>query len=158
MNRSVCDIYTLIFIATSHAMFHDRDHLYINGYVGEFPDLTRFVDVRRVFVESSVLYQGHKIPHWIKTVSIERSHISELPALPDGLTRLYIAHTDIKKLPDRLPPKLKELILADNPGIRELPAVIPPELENLSVVKCSVREIPPLPDSIFIFRCSFRQN
>jgi len=133
-------------------MFHDSDHLYLNGYVGEFPDLTLFADVRRIFVESSVLYRGHKIPDWIETVSIERSHISELPALPDGLRRLYISHTDIKKLPDRLPPKLRELILADNPGIRELPATLPPNLENLSCVKCSIRDIPPLPKSVNILR------
>jgi len=134
-------------------MFHDSDHLYLNGYVGKFPDLTRFPNVRRVFVESSVLYPGHKIPDWIETVSIERSHISELPALPDRLRRLYISHTDIKKLPDQLPPKLMELILADNPGIKELPATLPPNLENLSVIKCSILDIQPLPDSIFILRC-----
>ena len=141
-------------VRRSSQMFHDHDHLYLNGYVGEFPDLTIYVDVRRVFVESSVIGGGgrHKIPDWIETLSIERSHVSELPLLPDGLRRLYISHTDIKKLPDRLPPKLRELILADNPGIRELPATLPPNLENLSVVECSVREIPPLPKSVNILR------
>ena len=136
-------------------MFHDSDHLYLNGYVGEFPDLTIYVDVRRVFVESSVLLGGgggHKIPDWIETLSIERSHVSELPLLPDELRRLYIEHTDIKKLPDRLPSKLMELILADNPGIRELPAILPPNLENLSCVKCSIRDIPPLPKYVNILR------
>ena len=138
----------------SSQMFQDTDHLYLNGYVGEFPDLERFADVRRIFIESSVLRGGggHKIPDWIETVSIERSHLAELPALPDGLRRLYISHTDIKKLPDKLPTKLRELILADNPGIRDLPATLPPNLENLSVVKCSVREIPPLPSTIYILR------
>lgn len=133
-------------------MFHDSDHLYLTGYVGEFPDLTRFADVRRVFVESSVLYRGHKIPDWIETLSIENSHISVLPLLPDGLRRLYISHTDIKKLPDQLPHRLRELILADNLGIRELPATLPPDLDNLSIVRCSISEIPPVPNSLYILR------
>ena len=146
-----CPISTLILRSgIVQSITHDSDILHLFHVTGQFPDLSKYIDARFLIIESCVFSPTQhpaKIPDWIRRVSIERTKTGgELPELPDELTRLHISYTDINKLPDNLPTKLEALILESNPGIRELPQ-LPPNLENLSIVRCSIREIPPVPFS-----------
>ena len=132
------------------------DFLYINNFVGEFPDLSPYKNARHIYIAncvfSSVSHKNPRIPDWFVSLAIERSVIFELPILPLNLKRLVVSHTTLYKLPNILPPGLSELILDHNPNITCLPYILPPELAQLDCINCGVVETPELPVNLYILR------
>jgi hypothetical protein len=130
------------------------DRLHIERCIGEFPDLSKFPNARRVFITNCIITASlHPIPNWIQSLSIEHTEIRELPDLSSNLRRLYISSSSIERLPDHLPLDMTELILERLSNITKLPQHLPPNLSKLICISTGVPELPELPIDMYTLYC-----
>lgn len=139
-------------IRSQNKSSNSGDLLYIENCAGDFPDLSEFVNARRIFITNCIISSSSfPIPNWVESLSIEYTFIKELPNLSANLTRLYISRTNIERLTP-LPSTLIDLILEHNPRLGKLPT-LPNTLSKLICVNSAIRELPVIPESVFIIFC-----
>jgi Leucine-rich repeat (LRR) protein len=88
----------------------------------------------------------------LRTLWVIGKQFTTLPPLPDGLRDLTLYDTSVTSLPERLPPRLKELDCDLSPI-----SVMPPLPCTLEVLNCRqtlLTRLPELPPSLHILKCN----
>jgi len=133
----------------------------------ELPDLSRFQNLKKLFIQYNHLTSLPKLPDTLEVLFCNGNQLTSLENLPEGLLDLYCAQNLLTELPP-LPPNLKSLSCRKNllsflpplpNGLRQLYCgdnhllslpPLPNSLETLHCENCDLRNLPPLPKKCFI--------